>query len=76
MKYNEIKYSRVFNLGDYQKEEISVSATLDEDATEATVELELGRIQSVVNKVSIPARRKAKAAQLAASTPKTLTGGK
>jgi hypothetical protein len=63
-KYTEIKYSRVFNLGDYEKEEISIGFVVDENATLDTIGTEIEAIQKKFREVSVKTKMlKAKQAQ-------------
>jgi hypothetical protein len=67
MKHTETKYLRVFNLGDYEKEEITIGFIPDDDATLADVVAHLDKIQVELANISIKKKRAVAAAKKAAA---------
>lgn len=59
MKITDIKYERVFNLGDYRSEKIGLSASLDEEEALSPAEL-IDQLRSIVQDNSLQGRAAAK----------------
>lgn len=57
MKLTEIRYLRVFNLGDYEKEEMSIGFVPNEDATLEDAVTQIGLIQARFRQESIPYKK-------------------
>ena len=56
-KLTEVKYTRVFNLGDYEKEEMACTITSDEDAGLDAFAEEIQKVQVRFHQISIPYKK-------------------